>query len=274
MAKALVLVALACLLAPTRVWAAESCDYAGMKGEEITFKQTYPGGETYGYQSWYSKPDMGARHLAYKPYVGRKGKVTDGVIEGKYGISKYKRVVLENCETVYAHLVGGDMPTNVYSSLDFDLGKQLIGKQIWINQTEVLRPQTLATLERDVSYPLGHLEPVTVTGLYLASIGHAYGSGPFFLKVKKASDEEGYIAFNTMYFHLSDPIPASTAAKIAEAIRGQKVVLGMTAEQVELSWGKPEDVNRSVGSWGVHEQWVYGRQYVYLEDGTVSSFQD
>ena len=51
---------------------------------------------------------------------------------------------------------------------------------------------------------------------------------------------------------------------------------GMTADQVRASWGAPSDVNRSVGSWGVHEQWVFGSSsatYVYLENGIVTSWQ-
>src|SRR5690606_14161378 len=117
-------------------------------------------------------------------------------------------------------------------------------------------------------------KPGRFTDVYFPSIGHAYGSGPFFLKATTASGEEGYIAFNPDYFFTSDPIPSGTPPRIAQAIREQKVMLVMTAKQVELSWGKSEDVNRSVGSWGVHEQWVYGRQYVYIKNGRVSSFQD
>ncbi len=55
------------------------------------------------------------------------------------------------------------------------------------------------------------------------------------------------------------------------------VGLGMTTEQIRASWGSPEDINRTVGSWGVHEQWVYHSPYgpyVYIEDGVVTSWQD
>jgi hypothetical protein len=53
-----------------------------------------------------------------------------------------------------------------------------------------------------------------------------------------------------------------------------KVAIGMTKEMVVDSWGNPEDINRTVGSWGVHEQWVYGHTYLYFEDGKLTSFQD
>lgn len=63
------------------------------------------------------------------------------------------------------------------------------------------------------------------------------------------------------------------------AVSRGEVALGMTSDQVRLSRGRPSDVNRSVGSWGVHEQWVYRKtnlknEYVYLENGVVTSWQD
>ncbi|WP_180287760.1 hypothetical protein [Janthinobacterium sp. 35] len=50
----------------------------------------------------------------------------------------------------------------------------------------------------------------------------------------------------------------------------------MTAKQVRASnWGGPESVNRSTGTYGVHEQWVYGGgNYIYLENGVVTSIQN
>lgn len=45
-----------------------------------------------------------------------------------------------------------------------------------------------------------------------------------------------------------------------------KVSLGMTQEQVQLSWGKPDRINRTASLRGDStEQWVYGRQYLYFE---------
>lgn len=62
---------------------------------------------------------------------------------------------------------------------------------------------------------------------------------------------------------------------VKKAILAEKVVIGMTKEDVEASWGKPKDINRTVGSWGVHEQWVYGSSnYLYFEDGKLTSWQD
>lgn len=52
------------------------------------------------------------------------------------------------------------------------------------------------------------------------------------------------------------------------------VRIGMTAEVMRESWGRPNSINSSTYSFGVREQWVYGSgRYVYLDDGVVSSYQ-
>lgn len=63
-------------------------------------------------------------------------------------------------------------------------------------------------------------------------------------------------------------------ATMERAIIDRKVQIGMTAEQVTMSWGKPERNNRSVGLWGVHEQWIYGDTYLYFQNGVLTSYQD
>lgn len=54
------------------------------------------------------------------------------------------------------------------------------------------------------------------------------------------------------------------------------VRIGMTQSQVlQSSWGKPHQVNRTSTSRGDREQWVYsGRDYLYFEDGTLTSIQN
>jgi len=50
--------------------------------------------------------------------------------------------------------------------------------------------------------------------------------------------------------------------------------IGMTKEMALESWGKPEDINRTVSVLSVHEQWVYGNAYLYFEGGILTSWQD
>ena len=59
------------------------------------------------------------------------------------------------------------------------------------------------------------------------------------------------------------------------AIYENKIWIGMSREQLLESWGRPWDINRTVYSWGVHEQFCYpGSRFVYVEDGEVTSWQD
>lgn len=60
----------------------------------------------------------------------------------------------------------------------------------------------------------------------------------------------------------------------ATLIHTKRVKIGMTAEQCRAAWGRPQDINRTVGSYGVHEQWCYNGSYLYFEDGILTSYQN
>jgi len=60
----------------------------------------------------------------------------------------------------------------------------------------------------------------------------------------------------------------------ASRIINHEIWMGMTKEMVIESIGKPNKINRTVGSWGVHEQLVYDYMYIYIENDKVTSFQD
>lgn len=50
--------------------------------------------------------------------------------------------------------------------------------------------------------------------------------------------------------------------------------IGMNKEMATISLGSPNKINRSVGPWGVHEQWVYDILNLYFENGKLTSYQD
>lgn len=63
--------------------------------------------------------------------------------------------------------------------------------------------------------------------------------------------------------------------EIWDLICSEHVRVGMTKNQCKLSWGEPESINKTSGSWGVHEQWVYSSSsYLYFENGILSSIQN
>jgi hypothetical protein len=69
---------------------------------------------------------------------------------------------------------------------------------------------------------------------------------------------------------------AKEAAAEKARRRKEGVAIGMTPEEViASSWGKPQSINRSTYSFGVHEQWVYGsRNYLYFKNGKLDSIQN
>jgi hypothetical protein len=58
-------------------------------------------------------------------------------------------------------------------------------------------------------------------------------------------------------------------------VKKEIIRIGLNECTLYASWGEPDKVNNSVGRWGVHKQHVYGRgQYVYTENGRITSWQD
>lgn len=66
--------------------------------------------------------------------------------------------------------------------------------------------------------------------------------------------------------------------RVISAIVCGSVFIGMTAEQARAGWGVPSDINRTTGTFGVHEQWVYGEYgeqgFLYMENGILTSIQN
>ncbi len=57
-------------------------------------------------------------------------------------------------------------------------------------------------------------------------------------------------------------------------INNKQVVLGMNREMCKLSWGTPRDINTTIVSGLVHEQWVYSlKVYLYFENDKLTGIQ-
>lgn len=71
--------------------------------------------------------------------------------------------------------------------------------------------------------------------------------------------------------------------KVIEAIRNNKIIVGMKPLEVRAAWGDPHEINSSGGVNGPSAQWVYGHfdyyynfvpsQYVYFEGDRVTDWQ-
>lgn len=73
---------------------------------------------------------------------------------------------------------------------------------------------------------------------------------------------------------LEKKLTVKFGSKVAKDLVVGRVWMGMTEEMAEYSWGRPQTINRSVGSWGVSEQWVYGvGNYLYFGNGKLTNWQ-
>jgi len=71
------------------------------------------------------------------------------------------------------------------------------------------------------------------------------------------------------------------APREIDLILSSRLLIGMSEDALVLSWGRPNEINRSAGPYGVRKQYVYGAHskyseptYVYIENGKVIRWQD
>lgn len=63
-------------------------------------------------------------------------------------------------------------------------------------------------------------------------------------------------------------------SEFKDSVLRESIRIGMNREEVKLTWGKPNDINRTVTQSVTHEQWVYGSKYLYFDNGILTSWQD
>ena len=52
------------------------------------------------------------------------------------------------------------------------------------------------------------------------------------------------------------------------------IKIGMTKQMCRESWGEPDEINRTITSYGSSEQWCYGYSYVYFEGNKITAIQN
>lgn len=73
-----------------------------------------------------------------------------------------------------------------------------------------------------------------------------------------------------------DKLIEAVGIEETEYVVSGEVHIGMEKELCELSWGKPDNINKTTYSFGVKEQWVYREKnaYLYFEDGKLTAFSE
>jgi len=165
---------------------------------------------------------------------------------------------------------------------------EYIGKDVWLNQVSKFRyrPKAFIPFNKD-TWAFERFDKVKIVDIETYYIG---GVNNIWFIVEEESGERGKLHYDSSYnkreieankdyfYYLDNPLNPDWGEDIIEVIKNKKVRIGMTEYQAMISWGKPNEINQTITSYGVSEQWVYkhfnSNQYLYFENGILETIQD
>ena len=92
--------------------------------------------------------------------------------------------------------------------------------------------------------------------------------------LKKLVREQKYKKEEDELAALENKYKKKYGEKFYNKLKEGKFWIGMTKEMAIIALGEPDDINKTVGSWGVHEQWIYNKLYIYFKNGKLTSYQN
>jgi len=267
-------------------------------GEKVLFLPQPAKSQRYGYQNWgYIKKISSipkAFGVKYEELAGKAGEVVD-IRKDERLPYLYTTVKLDgsNALVVNKSLSGYSGSSDKRAALsdigfigEFGLAKEIVGVEVWSNRVAYISTTTIEPEDRDYfgKLPISNLEHCTIASVewgftHLAPIRFNLtcdgGKSGFWDGSMSADNVIGVFRPFPIAWHTKNPklIYPKWAHGMWDAIKAAKIKIGMTPEMVEMSWGKPQKINQTAGSWGIHEQWIYEDQYLYFENGTLTSFQ-
>lgn len=97
--------------------------------------------------------------------------------------------------------------------------------------------------------------------------------GYFGIQNASARAEAGAIEIRAQRTKAAAEKKAADEAEVEKIVAAKKIRIGMTIDQVRRAWGEPKNKIITTTASGTDEQWVYESQYVYFEDGKMTSLQ-
>ena len=194
----------------------------------------------------------------------------------------FRKAIVDDCRVVYARFYadGTENFNGVITNAELIeqaralvKAKSYIGKYFWVNFGNYPLREIYSESGQPI-YNLKKFYKFTVQDVYTGVVSGDSSGASIYLKIITEDKVIGLFPFNESYILKNNPLSSKRPARIVNAIKQEEVVLGMTRDEVKLSWGEPKDINRTVGNWGVHEQWVYDGTYLYFKNGVLTSFQD
>ena len=274
-------------LRPIDSWVGESFiflptgkDYKLLKGKE---DENY---KLYDVNTWFM-------NMPYEEYVGRIAKVI--AVNRKEPLSVYSAPdwfvefeLVDSKEKLFVKANGRVIP-GMGPVADIDKAREM-----WLNKNLWCTRKGITLLTYSVIYEKWHktgsIQVPRYSSLKVADIvAGESNKKPVRLILRTSHDKKGYVDVDLSGTNGSnilkdvplkgillteDPRGKNCSARAWSAIMESKVFIGMTDKQVKKSWGTPNDINRTITSRVISEQWVYGaNQYLYFENGILTTIQ-
>lgn len=189
------------------------------------------------------------------------------------------------CAIIVICLLGSCRTTNDFTEKDFARGKKPM-KPVW-GLVAGLVPGLPQFINGEI------LEGAILMGSVLVAGNINEAIGEFPSKPDPGKEIPFYalngVAYAAMAYSMADGYSSSRdrvdqyelifdqtslfTEKEKTAIKERKIFIGMSRAALLESWGEPETINNSAGSWGSRDQYVYPNYtYVYVEEGKVSGW--
>jgi len=274
--------------------------------EDIKIKKTSKSGDRILFVEISVYPDGHHRNRVEEDFEGINGeKIQYFQITGKKGtfLGKY----IENGQKYWLYEIDNglhirskiddfwekDVEYNVHNEYCFvflsdleNLKKEYRDKSIWLNVVEEGRFKESSVFNPESDDWFKRFDKVKILDVityYQGSTGNIWllckteSGGKCRLRYDETHDT-GRKEGSDYHYYINNPLNPDWGERIVDFIKQKQVQTGMTEYQVLVSWGKPDDINKTISSNGNREQWVYDRyhssQYLYFENGFLVTIQD
>ena len=246
--------------------------------------------QKFGYFNIHAKGKRDYSRTSYSEIAGKTALISD-VVTGDSSNYPQLHLKFDDGKEYFAETMVGAFPDIALVSDIDESRKYWLNKTLWYKGTEIKTFDASKDVEKPADgetpiskFSIKRIQPLTITNI-VASWDSDF---PVRFVVKTKDGDEGFLDlhvsntnvhpllwslhnFENTFLETDPRAINSWDAATWEAIENSKAVIGMTPEQVELSWGKPRSINEDILGDGPREQWVYVDQYVYIQKGHVTA---
>jgi hypothetical protein len=222
----------------------------------------------------------------YAECAGRIGTVTDVATDGEDANVYHVKLRMDDDGRVYEASTMNGTVDGIGLVADIEAARSL-----WLGKTLWYRGGSLGTYDADTDQ-VGDVKVKRYCAVKVLDIVAGwYDMTPVRFILQTGEGTTGFVDVNPSGTNVGDTLVGEKkkfeerfltydprkeytwSPSVWSAIEAEKVFVGMTAEQVQFSWGAPERINATLVQGGRQEQWVYSETYVYLENGLVTAIQ-